>query len=73
MCAMLQTALILFGTGLLFFSCMGLFRWGPCGPSSIWALIFLLVSMVCFGVGSLLAIAVMLKKLFSAVRATHQA
>jgi hypothetical protein len=68
MSGLLQTVLTLFGTGFLFLCAMGLFRWGPCGPSSIWGMIFMLASMVCFAVGSVLAVAALLKKLFSAVR-----
>ena len=56
------------GTGLLSGCGMFLFRWGPCGPSSIWGLIFLLTAMVCFALGALFLVIGFLEMLVGRVR-----
>lgn len=60
---LLRTGAILLGTGLLSGCGMFLFKWGPCGPSSIWGLIFLLTAMVCFALAALFLVIGFLKML----------
>ena len=68
MSKLLQTGLKLLGVGVLSGSGMFLFKWGPCGPSSIWALICMLTAMVSLAVGSLFVVAGLLKVLVERVR-----
>lgn len=70
MSGLLRTALILFGSGVLFGYGLSLFKWCPCGPSSIWGMIFALASLTCFAVGALLVVAAVLKKLLAILRYT---
>ena len=65
---LLQTGLMLLGIGALSGSGIFLFRWGPCGPSSIWGLIFMLTAMASLAVGSLFVVAGLLKMLVQRVR-----
>jgi hypothetical protein len=60
---LLFSGLALIATGLLFACGMFLFKWGPCGPSSIWGLVFIFAAMTCGAVGSLLIVAGLLRKL----------
>ena len=68
MSKLLQTGLILLGIGALSGSGIFLFKWGPCGPSSIWSLIFMLIAMASLAVGSLFVVAGLLKMLAQRVR-----
>jgi hypothetical protein len=69
MSGLLQTAFFLLG-GVLFGYGISLLKWGPCGPSSIWGLIFALASLTCFAVGALLVFVALLKKLLAPHRST---
>jgi hypothetical protein len=61
-------AFILFGSGVLCGYSLSLFKWGPCGPSSVWGLIFPIASLTCFAVGALLVVAALLRKLLAIYR-----
>jgi hypothetical protein len=65
----LHTGLILLGTVLLSGCGMSFFRWGPCGPSSIWGLIFLLFAWACLGVGCLWVVAGLVRWLINRMSA----
>lgn len=58
---LLRIGVILIGAGVLSGYGMALFKWGPCGPSSIWGLVLMFAAMVCLGTGSLLVVAWLLK------------
>jgi hypothetical protein len=60
--------MMVLGIGLLFGCAVFLFKWGPCGPSSIWGLIFMLAAMVCFAVGLMFVVAGVFKKLLERIR-----
>jgi hypothetical protein len=65
---LLRTGLILLGTGILSGCGMFLFKWGSCGPSSVWGFIFMLAAMASLAVGSLFVVAAFLKMLVERVR-----
>jgi hypothetical protein len=65
---LLRTGLKLLGFGALAGCGMFLFRWGPCGPSSIWGLVFLLAALACMAVGSLFEVFGFLRMLLQWMR-----
>jgi hypothetical protein len=65
---LLRTDLKLLGAGILDGCGMFLFRWGPCGPSSIWGLVFLLAAMACMAVGALFVVFGLLRMLLQRMR-----
>ena len=60
---LLKTGLILLAAGILAGCTMPLFRWGPCGPSSLWAIALLLAALASLAIGSLFTVAGLLKML----------
>ena len=68
MSSLLRTGLKLLGVGILAGCGMGLFRWGPCGPSSIWGLVFLLSALGCLALGSLFVVLSLLRMLVERMR-----
>jgi hypothetical protein len=63
MSSLMRTGLKLLGAGILAGCGMFLFRWGPCGPSSIWGMVFLLAALGCLSVGSLFVVVSLLRML----------
>lgn len=63
MSPLLRTGLKLVAAGFLAGGGMLLFKWGPCGPSSIWGLLSLLAAMGCFALGSLFVVVALLRML----------
>lgn len=54
----LRIALWILGAGILsLFACAAFGgQWGPCGPSSIWGLVFLLTALACIPVGTVVLV-----------------
>jgi hypothetical protein len=73
MSSLMRTGLKLVGAGILAGCGMSLFRWGPCGPSSIWGLLFLLAALGCLAVGALFVVISLLRMLVDRMRTSTAA
>jgi len=73
MSKLLRTGLTLLGVGVLSVGGMCFSKWGPCGPSSITGLIFLLSAGVCFTLACLFLVVSFFKFLVQKARESSTA